>query len=157
MGQPGAVGVHVLGQGPGGGLVDILVGPELVHLGLHLAGQGQGDVLQLLVDGLRDTGGHDLAAKVLLIHGDGPVHQVAQDVGQLAVDPLDDQLIGHDAVVGEGDLVEHEVADGVHPEELHQVVGVDLATALVTVTGGHVLVGVVRIKQAQVGFLLLKK
>ncbi len=27
MGQPGAVGVHVLGQGPGHGLVDVLVGP----------------------------------------------------------------------------------------------------------------------------------
>ena len=34
-GQPGAVGLHVLGQDPGGGLVDILVGPgdDLEDLG----------------------------------------------------------------------------------------------------------------------------
>ena len=46
-GQPGAVGLHVLGQGPGGVLVDILVGPA-DHLEDLRQGVLEGVVLHLL-------------------------------------------------------------------------------------------------------------
>ena len=60
-----------------------------------------------------------------MIHRNGTVHQVAQNVGQLRVYPLDDQLIGHHAVVSEGNLVEDKVAYRIHTELIYQIIGVN--------------------------------
>ena len=60
-----------------------------------------------------------------MIHCNGTVHQVAQNVGQLRVYPLDDQFIGHRPIIGEWDLVEDKVADCIHSELIYQVIGVD--------------------------------
>ena len=136
--QPAVAG-FILGQGPGHGLVDILVGPaqqgkdlvhgvghtQLVHLGFHPGRGVHAQVDELLVKVAGNVVGGQYAAAVFVTHGDGAVDQVAQNVGQVAVDALHQQLIGHGAVAGKGDLVEQVVPHGVHAEQLHQVIGVD--------------------------------
>ena len=118
----------ILGQSPGCGLVDILVGAlddgedlhqslrdgQVIHVCRDLAQQFAGHGLQLGVDGL--GAGHfvDSAAEVLLTHGDGAAQQVAKVVCKVAVDAVDQGLVGEHAVVAEGDLTQQEVADGIH-------------------------------------------
>ena len=118
----------VLCQCPRSGLVDVLVGTldhrkdlhqslrdgQAVHVGRDLGGQLVDHGLQLGVDGL--GAGHVMhgAAEVLLAHGDGAAEQVAQIVGKVAVDAVDQSLVGEHAIVAEGDLTQQEVADGVH-------------------------------------------
>ena len=142
MGQAGAVGRHVLGQGPGHGLVDVLVGPldDLKDLlqglvggtGLHglliaapQAG-GQGDELGVIglggVPGF--AAGGQSAAEVLLHHGGGPADQVAQVVGQVHVDGVDEQFIGEVPVGTKGEGPHQEEPQGIHPELLRQHIGV---------------------------------
>ena len=71
------------------------------------------------------------AAEVLLAHGHGAAEQVAQVVGQVAVDAVDQGLVGEHAVVAEGDLTQQEVADGVHAVAVAQDHGVhDVAHGL---------------------------
>ena len=136
-GQAGPVG-GVLGQGPGGVLVDILVGPldglehllqgvlelEVLHLRLIAVPQGGGHGLQVAVGvavfPLRGQG----AAEVFLHHGGGAADQVAQVVGQVHVDGLDQQLVGEVAVGAEGEGPQQEEAQGVHAELLRQDIGV---------------------------------
>ena len=57
MGQAAAVGLHVLGQGPGGVFIDILVGPlnDLEHLAESVVG---GEGVHLMGIGLFQAGGH---------------------------------------------------------------------------------------------------
>ena len=125
--QTGLVGL-VLGQRPGSGLVDVLVGAlddrkdlhqglrdgQAVHVGRDLGGQLVDHGLQLGVDGFGT--GHIVhgAAEVLLAHGDGAAEQVAQVVCQVAVDAGDEGFVGERAIVAERDLTQQEVADGVH-------------------------------------------
>ena len=136
-GQAGPVG-GVLGQGPGGVLVDILVGPldgledllqgvlelEVLHLRLVAVPQGGGHGLQVAVGvavfPLRGQG----AAEVFLHHGGGAADQVAQVVGQVHVDGLDQQFVGEVAVGAEGEGPQQEEAQGVHAELLRQDIGV---------------------------------
>ena len=66
----------------------------------------------------------DRAAEVLLAHGNGAAEQVAQVVGQVAVDAIDQGLVGEHAVVAKGDLTQQEVADGVHAVAVAQDHGV---------------------------------
>ena len=142
MGQPGAVGVHILGQGPGHGLVNVLVGPlddlkDLVqglvggagvHVGFIAVPQagGQGDEFGVVglggVPGLAPGG--EGAPEVLLHHGGGAADQVAQVVGQVHVDGVDEQLVGEVPVGAEGEGAHEEEAQSVHPELLCQDVGV---------------------------------
>ena len=125
--QTGLVGL-ILGQSPGSGLVDILVGAldhgkdlhqglrngQVIHVCSDLAQQLIDHGLQLRVDGLGASGLVDRAAEVFLAHGNGAAEQVAQVVGQVAVDAVDQGLVGEHAVVAKGNLTQQEVADGVH-------------------------------------------
>ena len=118
----------ILGQSPGGGLIDILVGAlddgedlhqslrdgQVVHVCRDLAQQFAGHGLQLGVDGLGAGHFADSAAEVLLTHGDGAAQQVAKVVCKVAVDAVDEGFVGEHTVVAEGDLTQQEVADGVH-------------------------------------------
>ena len=124
----------VLGQGPGRGLVNVLVGPlngledllqglgneQLVHILGHLGGHGAHHSLQVLVKLGGCAGGGHGAAEVLFAHGHGAAEQVAQVVGQVGVDAVDEGLVGEHTVVAEGDLTQQEVADGVHAVALAQ-------------------------------------
>ena len=135
----------VLGQCPGRGLVDVLVGAlddgedlhqglrdgQAVHISRDLAQQLAGHGLQLGVDGLSTGGLVDGAAEVLLAHGDGTAQQVAEVVGKVAVDAVDEGFVGEHTVVAEGDLAEQEVADGVHAVAVAEDDGVnDVADGL---------------------------
>ena len=135
----------VLGQCPGRGLVDVLVGAlddgedlhqglrdgQAVHIGRDLAQQLAGHGLQLGVDGLSTGGLVDGAAEVLLAHGDGTAQQVAEVVGKVAVDAVDEGFVGEHTIVAEGDLAEQEVADGVHAVAVAEDDGVnDVADGL---------------------------
>ena len=138
LGQPGLLFL-VLGQGPGHGLVDILVAaleqgedlrngvghPQAGHLFRHLVPAGGGHSLQVLVHGLGDAGAGHNAVKILVAHRDSAVDQVAQHVGQVRVGPLAHQLPGQVAVVVIGHLVQEEVPHRIHAEHVHQVVGVN--------------------------------
>ncbi len=64
------------------------------------------------------------AAEVLAHHGGGAADQVAQVVGQVRVDGLDQQLVGEVAVGAEGERPQQEEAQGVHAELLRQEIGV---------------------------------
>ena len=128
----------VLCQGPGCSLVDILVGAlddrkdlhqrlrdsQIVHVGGDLGSQLVDHGLQLGVDGLGT--GHIMhgAAEVLFAHGHGAAEQVAQVVGQITVDAVDQCLVGEHTVVAEGDLAQQEIADGVHAVAIAQDNGV---------------------------------
>ena len=64
------------------------------------------------------------AAEVLFAHGHGAAEQVAQVVGQITVDAVDQCLVGEHTIVAEGDLAQQEVADGVHAVAIAQDNGV---------------------------------
>ena len=129
----------VLGQHPGGVLVDILVGAGndlehlrqsvlegvLLHLLLVLIPQRghHGDQLGILFHVRRLYRGQALA-EVLLRHGHGPGDQIAQIVGKVYVDGVDQRLVGEIAVGAEGEGAQQEEAQGVHAEALCQNVGV---------------------------------
>ena len=55
------------------------------------------------------------AAEVLFHHGHRAAEQVAQVVGKIRVDAIDERLVGEDAVVAEGMSRSEEIADGVDP------------------------------------------
>ena len=135
--QPHPVG-GILGQRPRGVLVDILVGPldglehllqrilelEALHLRLIAIPEGGGHGPQLRIRlallPLRGQG----AAEVLLHHGGGAAHQIAQIVSQIDVDGLDQQLIGEIAVAAEGEGPQQEEPQGIHAELLRQQIGI---------------------------------
>ena len=64
------------------------------------------------------------AAEVLFAHSHGAAEQVAQVVCQIAVDAVDQCLVGKHTVVAEGDLAQQEVADGVHAVAVAQDDGI---------------------------------
>ena len=128
----------VLGEDPGGGLVDILVGAldklenlfqgevrlEGVHLGCVLCGGGLDHGDELIVQGVRFALRGELSAKVLLHHGGGAGDQVAEVVCKVGVDRGDQELIGEVAVGAEGEGAQQEEAQRVHAELVRQHVGV---------------------------------
>ena len=136
-GQAG-LGVLALGQHPGGGSVDVLVGvvDDLKHVGqsilesisLHVglvAGAQTADFFQqggilgpfVLLDG-------QAAAKVLVRHGGGTGQQIAQVVGQIHIDAVDQQLVGEVAVGAKREITQQEVTQGVGAVTLGQQIGV---------------------------------
>ena len=137
-GKAGAVGLHVLGEGPGGVLVDILVGPldgledllqavlelVLVHLCLIAVTEALHHGEELVIQRRGFTLAGQPAAEILLHHGGGAAHQVAQVVGQIHIDGLDQKLVGEVAVGAEGEGPHEEEAEGVHAEVLRQDIGI---------------------------------
>ena len=100
------------------GVHSVAVGGQL-HAAAHADHGGQ----LLLV--LRGTAAcRQGAAEVLVHHGGGAAEKVAQIVGKVGVDGLDQQLIGEVAVRAEGEGPHQEEAEGVHAELLRQQVGV---------------------------------
>ena len=99
-----------------------------VHVGLVAVPQagGQGDQLGVvgLGRGIGLAAGGEGPAKVFLHHGGGAADQVAQVVGQVHVNGVDEQLVGEVAVRAEGEGAHEEEAQGVHPKLLRQHVGV---------------------------------
>ena len=143
-GQTG-LGFLALGQHPRCRGVDILVGvvDDLEHIsqrilegiGLHvglIAGaQGSGLLDQGSVLGAFGLLGRQLAAKVLVGHGGGAAQQVAEVVGQIHIDAVDQQLIGEVAVRAEREVAQQEVAQRIGAVALGQQVGVnDIALGL---------------------------
>ena len=166
MGKPRAVGFHVLGQRPGGVLVDILVGAldDLENFrqrvvgskGFHLVGVGllqtgglshQLGIVQHGVHSVAAGGelhaaahadhggqlllvrrgaavGRQLAAKILTYHGGGAADKVAEVIGKVGVDGLNQQLVGEVAVGAEGERPHQEEAQSVHAKMLRQHIGV---------------------------------
>ena len=128
----------VLGQNPGLRLVDILVAAleegenfrhgvrhaQVLHLRRRLRVRSGDHRLQVLIHGLRRALIADHAAEILVAHGNGAVHQIAQGVGQIGIDPVCQKLPADHAVVFKGHLMQHEVAHRVHTEEIHQIVRV---------------------------------
>ena len=128
-----------LAQRPGGLLVDIAVGGA-DHLpgdlqrpveGLHVIGLAQpvGEAARLrqqrLVGLAEGAQLRHLAAAVLGHHGEHPLGQVAEVVGEIVVDPADEGPVGEVAVVAEGDLAQQEIAHLVDPVTLGDLEGVD--------------------------------
>ena len=142
----------ILRQRPGGGLVDILVAPlgegedsrqgvggvVLVHIALHRFGRLEGGIGEVAVQLVFDHRRRQLAAKVLIRHRNGAVDEVADGVGEVGVVFGDKGLVGDAAVLGVGHRREEVVADGVDPEEVYEVVGVDdVAFGLAHLVGGE--------------------
>ena len=132
--EPRPVGL-VLGQHPGRGLVDVLVGAlhqlkdvgqrgghiQRLHVGVHAGGQVGHQAGQRFVDGRV----LHRAAEVFLTHRDRAGEQVAQVVGQVGVDAVDQRFVGERAVVAERHFAQQEVAHGVHAVAVAQLDGVD--------------------------------
>ena len=105
----------VLGENPGRRLVNILVGAlhnlknsdqcsgyiQSIHGGIHLAGQGGSQAFQLIVQGIGLAVGAHSTAKVLFAHSDRTGQQVAQVVGQVGIDAVDQGFIGESTIVAE--------------------------------------------------------
>ena len=84
-------------------------------------------------------------AEILVAHRDRAVHKVAQRVGELGIHALDHELPGDDAVIFKRHLVQAEVADRVHAEDIGKVVRVeDVALRL-----GHLAAGLQEPRMAE--------
>ena len=143
-GQTG-LGVLALGQHPRCGGVDILVcvvddlkhvcqrvleGIRL-HVGFIAVTQSPGFLEQRGILGAFVLLNGQVAAKVLVGHGGGAAQQVAEVVGQIHVDAVDEQLIGEVAVRTEREVTQQEVAQRVGAVALGQQVRVhDVALGL---------------------------
>ena len=126
-----------LGQGPGCGFVDVLVGhayqlPDGVerlvkgdvrHGRVNPPDRFQRRVAQPPVNILHGRRRGDAAAEVFGGHGQGAAEQVAEIVGQLAVDAVNEGLVGKVGVQAEGSFPEEEEADRVGPIAGDQAVG----------------------------------
>ena len=137
-GQTGLLAL-VLGELPRGGLVDILVRAldalerfveavlqlELVHLGLIAAAQTgqQLDERVVLRPGLALR--RERPAEVFLDHRRRPGDEVAEVVGEVDVDRVDEQLVREVAVGAERERAQQEEAQRVHAEPLGQHIGID--------------------------------
>ena len=137
-GQPRLVRL-VLGKGPGHGLVDILVGAldaledllqavlelELLHLRLIPVTQARehGDERLVGLAGLTCLG--QRAAEVLFGHRRRAGDEIAEIVGKVNVDRIDQQLVGEVAVGAEGERAQQEEAQRVHTEFFRQQIRVD--------------------------------
>ena len=137
-GQPRPLGL-VLGKHPGLVLVDILVGPAddledlckgvlesvFLHLLLIEPPERGGHGEQLAVQGriLPLLGGKS-TAEVLAHHGGGTAHQIAQVVGQIHIDGVDESLVGEIAVGAEGEGAQQEKAQSVYSVALSQQIGI---------------------------------
>ena len=86
---------------------------------------GVPDVHQALVLGAGDAALRDLAPVVALHHVQGAVEQVAEIVGQIAVDPVAQGHLREVAVLAEGDLPQQEEAEGVEAVPGAHVDGID--------------------------------
>ena len=129
----------VLGEDPGGRLVDILIGAgddlehlderllgaEVIHIaGIRLAQRGRhGD--ELIIERIVLALGRERAAEVLDDHGDGAAQEVAEVVGEVGVDAGDEQLVGEIAVTAERELAQEVVTQRVHTVALGEHDGVD--------------------------------
>ena len=136
--QAVAVG-FVLGQHPGRRLVDILVGAgddtedllqavlelELLHLGFIAAAQRACHGLELIVHRLGHIAPGQRAAEVLFDHRSRAGDEVAQVVGKVNVDGVDQQLVGEVAVAAKREGAQQEEAQRIHAEALGQQVGID--------------------------------
>ena len=72
-----------------------------IHGGIHLAGQGGSQAFQLIVQGIGLAVGAHSTAKVLFAHSDRTGQQVAQVVGQVGIDAVDQGFIGESTIVAE--------------------------------------------------------
>ena len=88
---------------------------ELLHGGVDRGHDlaGPGDERQVVL--FRGRRGRNRPAEIFPEHPQGPVDEVAEVVGELRVDPVDEGLPGEVAVEAEGDLAQEEVAEGVRP------------------------------------------
>ncbi len=133
-GQPRPLGL-VLGKHPGLVLVDILVGPAddledlckgvlesvFLHLLLIEPPERGGHGEQLAVQGrILPLPGGKSTAEVLAHHGGGTAHQIAQVVGQIHIDGVDESLVGEIAVGAEGEGAQQEKAQSVYSVALSQ-------------------------------------
>ena len=137
-GQAG-LGVLVLGQHPRCGGVDVLVGvvdnlehigqSVLERIGFHVGlvtGAQAADLFQQggILGALNLVSGQG-AAEILVRHSGGTGQQVAQIVGQVHIDAVDQQFVGEVAVGAEREITQQEVAQGVGAVTLGQQIGVD--------------------------------
>ena len=137
-GKARAVGL-VLGEHPRRGLVDILVRTlndledglqtvlelELLHLGLVLAAQGGGCRDEIGVELTLGALDGQRAAEILLDHGGCAGDEVAEVVGKIDVDGVDEQLIAEIAVGAEREGTQQEETQRVHAEALGKHIGID--------------------------------
>ena len=65
------------------------------------------------------------AAKVFLDHGDAAREQVAEVVGKIGVDTVNQRFVGVYAVASKGDFAQQKIADGIHAVALAQYGGID--------------------------------
>ena len=87
--------------------------------------------LQLLVQSLALTACTQMTVEILLSHGSGTGHQIAQHIGKIHIDGVDQQLIGEVAVGAEGEGPQQEETQGIHTEPLAQQIGIHhIATGL---------------------------
>ena len=136
--QPGFVCL-LLCQHPGSVLVDILVGTgdDLEDFRQRIL---EGKLLHLLLISIPKAGGHSQQlgiqfgvlllpsrqslAEVFQRHGNRTGHQIAQIVGKIHIDGVDQQLIGEVAVGAKGEGAQQEEPQGIHAEPLRQNVGI---------------------------------
>ena len=64
-------------------------------------------------------------AKIFVAHGDRALHKVSERVGKVRIDPLDKQFPGDDTVVLVRHLMQHEITDSIHAEEINEIVGIN--------------------------------
>ena len=128
----------VFSQYPRHLFVDILVGssdenPDFfkshvkrksIHLRFHFSGCARGNRLQIFIVLVFAVGLRYDASAVLFDHGRGPGNQIAQVVGQIVIDSLQQHFIGEHAVLAKGIFSEQEIlqrVDAVTIDQLYRI------------------------------------
>ena len=87
---------------------------EAIHAFLVAPAQGGCHSHQVLIQTLGLALGGNGAVEIFLHHSGSPGKQIAQIIGQVVIDAVDQGFVGEKAVGAEGNLPQKEISDGVH-------------------------------------------
>ena len=94
------------------------MGMKRIHMGGIGISDGTDERKQLVIDGVSFPFRRKRSAKVFLHHGRCAGNQVAQVIGEIHIDGVDQQLVGEIAVRPEGEGSHEEEAERIHTELL---------------------------------------
>ena len=82
-------------------------------------------VLHPLLLGPRIPRFRDASPAILFDHGQGPAETIAEVVGQIGIDPLDQALFTELGIQTKNHLPQKEITDGIGPESVFELLGTD--------------------------------
>ena len=72
---------------------------------------------------LQRIGNHTV--EVFILHGNGSIHQISQNIGQVRIDTLHDQIPGNRSILCKRHFMQYEIPHGIHTEVMHKLIRID--------------------------------